>query len=280
MAKGWNPIEEQAVATQAARERAQQSFLPELRVNAKNPGPYVIRFGEQGQDVNSFPVHEYKEPDGRGGFYSRRFTCLREVGQECPGCQAGMRVKYRGVYNLIQRQRPVFRKDKDGKAIKHNGQYIIDGYADTVVVANVGGPTAEMLRKADATYRGLMSRDFTVSFSGDTFQSWNLAPVIAEDGSSNATPLSEADQLLLTAKHDLDAYMKPPEPQEAAQLVARYGGNSGAQVGPPQAAPQAAPANQFLEGAQLPPGTNAFGNAVGQSPTQTVSAAPGVPHQA
>ena len=70
MAKGFDLVEQQAQATQEARERFAQSLKPELRVNAKNPGPYTIRILEQGQDVNSYPVHEYKvpAPSVRGGF--------------------------------------------------------------------------------------------------------------------------------------------------------------------------------------------------------------------
>jgi hypothetical protein len=269
--KGWQAVEQQTEATAAARERAQQSFLPELRVNVKNPGPYVIRFGEQGTDVNSFPVHVYNEPDGRGGFYARRFTCLTELGvpsSECPGCRGGLPRKIRGVYNLIQRQRVVLRKGADGKAVKTGtGEYIIDGHADQVVVANVGGPTAEMLRKADGNYQGLMSRDFVVQYSGDNFQAWSISPAIDSAGNAMATPLSQADLALLAAKHDLDAYMKPPTPQEAEVIVQKFGANSGANRGGGQAqqAPPAAPANPMLAGADLQGSPyNALGAVTGQ----------------
>jgi hypothetical protein len=246
MAKGWDGIEQQTAATAEQRQRASETFLPELKIGDKehSRGPFMIRFGEQGPDVNNYGIHEYKVPAPNGGRpWVKRFTCLREApynGERCPGCEAGMRLKRRGVYNLIQRQRPVFRKDADGKALKNtDGSYIVDGYADTVVIANVGGPTAEMLRKADATYRGLMSRDFWVQWSGDTFQSWNLAPVMDDHGNAIAMPLSENDQALLAQKYDLDRYMKPPTLEEADRIVRQYGSNSGAQVGgPPAASPQ------------------------------------------
>lgn len=274
MARGWNAVEAQTRETEARRQRAQESFLPELRVNMKNPGPFVIRFLEQGDQVHSYYVHEYKEPSAtaQGGAFIRRFTCLQEVGMPCPGCSAGLKRKTRGVFNLIQRARPVFRKDKDNRAIKGpDNNYIIDGHADQVVVVNVGGPTAEMLRKADGSYHGLMSRDFQVTFSGDTFQSWNLTPMLDAGGSSNPTMMTENDQALAAQKFDLDAYMRPPTPEEAQSIVHRYGANSGAvnTGGAPMASPQgtagqAGVTNGFLAGAQVAPGappSPAFGAA-------------------
>jgi hypothetical protein len=86
-----------------------------------------------------------------------------------------------------------------------------------------------------------MSRDFVVAYSGNKFQAWNLSPAIDAQGNAMATPMSEADFQLAAAKHDLDKYMAPPQPQEAAQIVAKYGGNSGVQTAAaagPQAPPQ------------------------------------------
>lgn len=275
MAKGWQGIEEQSAALAAQREEMGKEFKPTLRLNDNNLGPFQIRFLEQGPDVNNFPRHPYSVPkSGGGGFNVRYFTCLSEVNQECPGCKAGMKVKRRGVYNVIQRNRPILRRDKDNKAIKINGEYIIDGYEDAVVIVDVGGPTAEMLRKADADYRGLMSRDFVVQYSGSTFQAWALAPVMDASGSSSPTPLSENDQRLMAQKFDLDEYMKPPSQQEAAQIIARYGSNSGAQqqslypgAAPAQATQMGVPttasggANGFLAQPVAPGGPpNAFGS--------------------
>lgn len=282
MAKGWNEIEQQAAATAEQRARYEAGFKPELRVGAKTPGPFIIRFCEQGPDVNNFPVHPYDVPDGKGGTFSRRFTCRKEIGEDCPGCNAGMKLKRRGVYNVIQRQRPIFRKGQDGKAIYVNSEPIVDGAQDEVVIANVGGPTANMLRQLDGKMQGLMSRDFDVTFSGDTFQSWNITAVMDGAGNSMATPMSEADILLANAKHNLDEYMKPPSFQEAAQIVAQYGPASASGGHAPaqqhQAAQAAAPplGNDFLAGADLPPGVppNTFGTVGAVPPAAPVAPAP------
>lgn len=269
MAKGWQGIKEQTDATAEARARANDTFLPELRVNARNPGPYIIRFLEQGEEVHNFPVHEYSVPNPQvaGGQVIRKFTCLSEVGQECSGCKAGMKIKRRGVFNVIQRNRPVYRRGAD-KKVQYNADKtpIIDGYRDEIVVTNVGGPTSEMLRKLDSDARGLMSRDFQVSFSGDTFQSWTVAHVLDSSGASIPTPLSEADIALVNAgKHDLDKYMAPPSLQEAAQIVARYVTNQpiatpgqSAPVAPGQPAPDTNPYLSQLQPGALPAG-GAFG---------------------
>lgn len=289
MPKGWDAIEEQSSALQEQREQFGQGFKPELRVGVKHQGPFIVRFLEQGQDVSNYAVHTYKVPNPQvpGGFSDRRFTCLNQApwsDPNCPGCTSGMKRKHRGVFNVIQRNRAIYRKGADGKTIKTaTGDYITDGYADTVVIANVGGPTAEALRKADASYRGLMSRDFQITYSGDTFQAYSLAPMLDNQGNANATPMSEADHQLAQAKHDLDEYMKPPTLQEAAQLVARYGGNSGVQNQSHAGAPagpggmQQPQQNPLLAGMQVPAGTNVLAGALGgtgQPPAQPQQPAP------
>jgi hypothetical protein len=291
LAKGWTAIEQQEEALNEQRAQFGKQSKPMLVVNPKNPGPFTIRFLEQGDDVNNYGVHEYTILVGNEKQF-RRFTCLKEApwnAPECPGCSAGMKLKRRGVYNVIQRGRPIIRRGSDNKPIIMGGQYIVDGYQDTVVIANVGGLTAGMLRKADGNYRGLMSRDFVVQFSGDTFQAWTLSPAINEAGDAVATPLSDADRALMAAKHDLDEFMKPPSVQEAAQIVARYGGNSGASqlspaqqgagAGIPSGVPPQAANNPLLAGMTVPPGTNPFGQVTGapaqpaQQQPQTDSAA-------
>ena len=278
--KGWSAVEQFEEEKEARDAQFQAQSKPMLFVSQKNPGPVAIRFLEQGETVSTYYTHDYKIPSA-GGVSTRRFTCLSQPpwNQECPGCKAGLKRKTRGVFNVIQRGRAVLRRGADGKALKGaDGNWIIDGYRDEVVIASVGGPTASMLRKADGQYHGLMSRDFVVQYSGDTFQAWNMTPAIDAQGNAMATPMSDADQQLAAAKHDLDEFMKPPTAQEAAQIVARYGGNSGAsqplaQPGQPQQ--PGAPVNQFLQGAPLAPGTNALGMATGATqPPQQPAPAP------
>lgn len=245
----------------------------------------MVRFLEQGADINSYNCHAYQVPNNQGGFWAKQFTCLREMpynGAECPGCAAGLKMKLRSVFNVIQRNRPVFRKDKDGKAIKHNGEYIVDGYDDQVVLLSVPSTTSEVLRQKDAAYHGLMSRDLVLSDSTNTFQPWAIEPAFIDGGMQ---PLSEADQALAAKRHNIDEFMKPPSIAEAQGIVNQYGANSGQggsgqRSGPQGTAAQAGQANGFATGAAVPVGAggSAFGAAQAPPPpAQPASVAQAVP---
>lgn len=209
-----------------------------------------------------FAVHEYEVPNPQRPTdrpWKRQFTCLndKDDGTPCPACDAGMKQKLRGVYNIIQRQRPIFRKDKDGKAIYVNNEPIIDGHEDTVVILNVPSTTAEVIRRKDADYNGLMSRDLKIRRSSDTFQPWDIEPA---DIDSGAVPMSEADQELAKQKHDLDEFMQPPPFQEAARIVAKETNR------PPQSGGGSQPQGQPQAGEGGGSG-NAFADALGISGT-------------
>lgn len=280
MAKGWDRVENAAQESAENRERwaaEAANRKPELFV--KQGESVVVRFLEQGPDINNFAVHEYQVQTAQGP-RRRTFTCLndKDDGTPCPACAAGMKRKLKGVYNVIQRQRPILRRGQDGKALKDgNNNYIVDGYADAVVILTVPSTTAEVLRQKDAHYQGLMSRDILASKTGSQFQPWNFEPA---DINSPAAALSEADLVLLGSKHNLDEFMAPPTFQEAAQTVAKYGNQPAQGGGQPVAAPgpqgQPGAGNQFLVGGAPPAGApaNTFGTA--QPPTQ---AQPPVPAQ-
>lgn len=261
MAKGWDKTQQATQAAAQARERAEQSRLPQLFTTAvkasKGGAPVIVRFLEQGPDINSYDRHEYQVPDGRGGFYRRQFTCLRESpwnNPVCPGCQAGLKIKLRGVYNIIQRDRAVLRRGQDNRPIKGpDNKPIVDGHEDQVVILDVPSTTAEALRQKDADYHGLMGLDLRLSDSGSTFQPWNVEPA---DIMQPLKPMTDADMALAAAKHDLDAFMKPPTFEEAQQIVSQYGANSGASGQPQQSyqqpaapAPSQVPANVGQGGA-------------------------------
>ncbi len=150
-----------------------------------------------------------------------------EIGQECPGCKAGLPVKVRGCFNLIHRARPILRKGADGKVIKlADGSYVVDGYGDEVVVWECANTTLQYIKECDNNFGGLMSRDLRLGLSGNNFQPYSLFPASIDGG---AQPLNETDQALLGKRHDIDKFMAPPTLQEAATIVAKYGANSGAQ---------------------------------------------------
>lgn len=251
MAEGWDRV---AAAAEEARERQEQwdaQRKPQLW--PKDGGSYQIRFLEQEQSVKNYAQHEYSKQTSRGP-QRRRFTCLNDKndGTKCPGCDAGLKIKIRGVFNVIQRQRPVLRRGADGKAVKDgNNNYIVDGHQDEVVIIDFPSTTANMLRQVDADMGGLMSRDVKLSrTSGNQFQPYLVMPA---DMNAGAVPMSEADFELAKGKHDLDEFMQPPSFVDAAKIVAEHQGASGQQ--PVQAAvqtsaPQVDPNNPFGGGVQ------------------------------
>jgi hypothetical protein len=263
MAKGWQVVENEA-QRQAERRKEideqrsrQGTQLFSSSIKQAPDMAIIVRLLEQGNEgpnaVNSFARHEYKKPDKK---YPDRFTCLKEKdpNADCPGCNAGLKIVVRGVYNMIQRNRPIFRKDANNKPLQDAaGQKIVDGFADEVVYWECSNTTANLFRRRDNEYHGLMSRDLRITATGQDTNPYDLTPA---DIDSGPQPMSEADLALAAKKHDLDEIYKPPTLQEAASIVARYGANSGANStaqGIPNAV-RGVQDNPMMENTHLPPG--------------------------
>jgi hypothetical protein len=218
MGKGWGAVEEAAAAQGQAGE-----YLPRFTMSEQNQGPKQIRILEQGQEVHTYPVHDYKI-QGQGGVQHRQFTCQDEYNLPCPGCAIGLKKKVRTVLNVIERNRPQVKKGPDGFALRVNGPgsalvFEPEG-KDEVVVASVGQPTGNMLREKDAHWKGLMTRDWVIKYSGDKMQAWFMEP--ADPTNAAGEPASENDKhLFANAKHDLNAVMLTT-PDEAAEIVRKY----------------------------------------------------------
>ncbi len=240
-------------------------FSKEIKNGGMGGGPLIVRFLEQDQDVNSFERHPFMKP---GNQYPDHVTCLSEVGVDCPACRAGIKTTRKGAYNLIVRNRAVLRKGADGKAVRDAaGNFIIDGHADQLVVWECSNTTANVLREADHGFKGLMSRDLLLSFTGNNKNPWSVMPVDIDAG---AQPLSTEDMNLAAKKFDLDKVFAPPNQQEMAQLVAKFGANSGASSstgGMPSAVQQQPVQNPYAAGAI--PSAGAF--AAAQEPPKTAA---------
>lgn len=248
--------DERLANEQAAREAMQKEWAannkPQLWM--KQGDVAIARFLEQGPDKRVFAVHEYTVPNPRNPSqpFRRFFTCFNDAedGSRCVGCEGGMQVKYKGVYNVIQRNRPVFRKDAQGKVMKVNNEPIVDGYQDEVVIFTCAGTTANAIRVADDNFKGLMSRDVKITKTGAQFQPFDFAPA---DIDSGPVPLSPADIELAGKKHNLSEFMKVPEWAEASKIVAVWQAQSGQTqqtnaAPPPQAGAPVSDANPFLGG--------------------------------
>ncbi len=165
----------------------------------------TVRFLEQGDDLAFAWCHEMpKEPNER---YPRLVVC-RDQGNEgtpCPGCEQQFKRRFRGWINIIWRDAPVRKQDKEGKWIrtKDGKEWEIEGHADQTSIWNAGIEVFDNLVALDAHYKGLMSRDFTVKRSGEGLDTkWTPMP-------EEPSELSEADKKLAESKPDLDRYITP-----------------------------------------------------------------------
>lgn len=215
---GLNALEQAHRERQARKEASDGNFI----VYAKFPNghPYQVRFLEQNDDVNWAYVHEL--PLKPGQIVAKVTPCLNqdgEAGQACPGCENGSQRKIKGWINLIMRNAPVYQKDENGRMyvdpLTKQGKVV--GTADQVQVWN-GGPTIfTALATKDRTFKGLMSRDFTIIRSGEKFSTaYSIEPTDADGGPQ---PLSAADKELMDSKPNLKPFVTPEDYDTTRQLL-------------------------------------------------------------
>lgn len=259
MARGTRRTEEASAARERQREEWAKDNFPRL---TKNMLPAVVRFLEQGDDINEIAQHEYSEPNPQnpGQPFKRRFTCFNDKldGTPCPGCNSGLKMKFRGVFNVIQRQRGIIRRGSDGKAIKGpDNKYIIDGFKDEVVVLDVPSTCLETLRKNDVDWKGLMTGEIKVEVNTSTFEPFRFT--CADFSNWFNQPMTDVDIQLAQGRHNIDEVMRPPSFDDASQIVAREvarlnmaGGsnapapvNSDSATAPSQGQPAAGQSNVF-----------------------------------
>lgn len=235
----------------------------------------VLRFLEQGDELAYAICHRLAV---EGSQYPQDVLCAdqNEDGTPCPLCQSTNKdTKSRstkGFVNVLWRggpaiqaenQRiqqivpqpgmpmpttfklaPVYKRNDQGFLEKDdNKQKIVTGFADGVFLWKCSKTIYEMLLEKDATYRGLMTRDFVVSRKGSGISDtkYFIEPFSVDSGPQ---PMTVADIALAQNKYDLDAITKAPSYED---LAARLGG------GMPSAA-------QFTR--QIPaPESDAFGGA-------------------
>jgi hypothetical protein len=242
------------------RKNSGGSFGPrELWPNLRNSGDTIqVRFLEQGEDVKVAWVHEYKKPNVNKSFFT---PCLdqSDEGNPCPGCELGIKRKFQGYINVIQRNSPQLKRGEDGRAVKNEtGQYVVESYKDEIGVWVQGITVFEDLADKDITYRGLTTRDFKITRRGSGLNTkYVIEPAVDEDGNANATPLTADDQELIKEKYDLDKeYLTPLSYEQMNALFAKGEIPSGGGVKPEDVQPTSpfargdgeSRANRFLEG--------------------------------
>lgn len=195
----------------------------------------VVRFLEGGDDVAWCWTHQL--PARGKQRYGDDIPCVdqddsgRRKGAACPGCEASDDRAFNGYINVIWRGAPVFKRDEKGFFEKKDGEMVVVGTADQVAVWNRGSQTFQELAGKEATYKGLMSRDFRITRFGTGFDTkYVIEPVVADDGTSNPTPFTENDKKLMAEKYDFTADTTPGSYEEYKRL--RDGGGSNGGVSP------------------------------------------------
>lgn len=200
--KGAQAVKNQANEMSKRRSSGESKFAKELWQGLRNAGDTVtVRFLEQGEDILAYWMHEYTV-----GKSFRHARCLDQdedgnsIGVQCPGCEDNIKRTIRGAINVIWRNSPQLKRGEDGRAAKNNaGQFIVEGTKDEVAIWIQGVTVFEDLADKDIKYRGLMSRDFTITKKS---KGYTIDPVILdEDG--NPGEMSEQDHLLAANKYDL-----------------------------------------------------------------------------
>jgi len=172
----------------------------------------TVRFLEQGEEFTWCWMHEMP-PRGKQR-WGDDSPCLDQdkSGQPCPGCEAGLDKKFKAFIPLIWREGPIFKKNAEGRIEKGaDNRPIVEGKADQIAIWERGIQTAQELDGKDATYKGLRSRDFTISRRGATMNDtvYIIEPAVGDDGETKATPMSKADEDLVAEKPDMSQFVTP-----------------------------------------------------------------------
>ncbi len=210
-----------AAAEQEAKKAAfKDNAGPYARFAKFNPGEtYIVRFLEQGDDVQWCWVHDLPKEPGKN--FSGVTPCLNQDGRgnSCPGCEMNVKRKITGWINVIVRNAPKFERDQDGKLVKNpmTQRPNIVGTEDAVMVWNSGSRLFITLGNKDRSFKGLMSRDFEVLRTGEGLATqYAIEPADADAGPQ---PMSANDKKLAAEKYDTRLFTQPEDYDVAKQLL-------------------------------------------------------------
>jgi hypothetical protein len=125
---------------------------------------------------------------------------------------------------------------------------VVVGYADGIFLWKCSNSVFDELRDYDSTYRGLMSRDFTIRRQGSNMQDTKYF-INPYDVNAGEQPMSAADMALAQTKYNLDPFITPASYEDAMRAL------SGAPAGQQGQQP-------FLRGAGMPSGPGTLAPAI------------------
>lgn len=194
MARGFASVQEAGRDIEERKAAAGDGdFTKKVFFKLDSGSSAQVRFLEQGEEVNWAWVHEIPV---EGKPFGTKVVCRdqdeegRRIGEACPGCEQDLKRSFRGVINLIWRG-----GGEEGEDI--NAVWI-------------AGPRVfvDTLDPLETAYRGLGSRDFTVTRKGAKLDTSYI--VLPADPDAGAVPLSAADKELAKSKADLGYYVEAP----------------------------------------------------------------------
>jgi hypothetical protein len=178
-----------------------------------------IRILEEGDDVTCYWAH----PVDMGKRFPTLVPCRDQdmetgerIGEDCPGCEQGLKRRFRIVLNVIWRNGPLYDKDEVTGKIDFDTP---SRYEDHVCLAEFGSEFAEDLQLLEEDYNGLKSRDWKISRRGAKLDTkYSIRPAVVDGG---AAPLSKADKELEAEKYDLNEVVAAPAYEIWGKAIAR-----------------------------------------------------------
>jgi hypothetical protein len=243
MPRGIQSFEKSNEIAKAQRSaRASKAVWPDL-FKLSDGEIARVRFLEQGNDLTWAVTHRAKLDNGR---WPEDVPCLDQEneGMLCPLCQSEdkeiRKRNKKGYLNLIWRGNedlaaeneklkskfklaPVYKRSENGIIEKDQmGQKIITEFGDGVWLWKCSKTVLESLIPKDNAYKGLMSRDFSVTRQGSGLEDtkYIIEPAVVDGGPE---PMSVADNVLAKEKYDLDVLTTPESYQD---LAPRLSGNT------------------------------------------------------
>jgi hypothetical protein len=212
MARGFKKFED---AAQEASERNSTGGYAKLRLKLEDGQEAIVRFLEEGDSVAGAWFHKVTV---EGRTFPVRVICLDQDdetgarnGTDCPGCDQSLPRSFRGYFNVIWRDAPVFKRNDEGKVVKDSQNKLqIVGNETQVALWETDEETAFALADVDESFKGLTSRDFKIKRRGEKLATtYTVQPADADGGPQ---PMSEEDIALAKAEaNDLDALLAKPD---------------------------------------------------------------------
>lgn len=237
MAKGFSTAREAFAEIEARKNSGGGGGGPYLKLPKKGSSA-VVRFLDD--EVDWVWVHEL--PKEAGQTYGKTEVCRdqdletgQRNGEPCPGCDKEYKRKMSGVVRLIWRDAPVYEETTDEKGNKRKNYENVVGNEDQVVKWTVGKMSLEELDGTAVTFKGLTTRDFTITRQGTGLDtSYSVQPIVDDEGNTKKTPMSANDKKL--AEEAFTVEFKIPSYDSWGSKGSSGGGSS---------APQAIDASPF-----------------------------------